>query len=282
LSPTDQNSIIGSTVKQNNSFETAHAKNDNHRNENDVRRLLTKDENEILCGMTKAEADAKKKYIAASADLKNDGKLPTLVRIKECLEEGANININSGMPLRNSVRADNLEITDFLIKHGANPDLPYDKNKTAVSLVKSFDMLKLLLEHGASMNKEAFKTLSGDFEAVKYIIENYGIDPNFDDGYALRTASRTGNVELTEYLCNLKVDLGLKRGMALKQASENRQVEIVKLLIERGVSVGFKDTYRWCEIGIDENVANIKNEREKVKQIRKLLDDHKSQFTDAT
>jgi len=275
LSPTDQNSIIGCTVNMTDHFDTAHVKNDRYIDESSVRSLLTKEENAALCGMTKEEKSQKDKYNLASKELKAD-KLPSLDRIKACIEEGANINIESGKPLRNAVKTNNLEIVEYLLQNGANPDITYEKNKTAVSLVKTFDMLKLLLKHGASMNKEAFKSLSGDFDAVKYIIEEYGVDPNFEDAYAIRAACRTGNIKLVEYLYSKGVDINSKDGMPLKFAAENTHPDLVAWLIEHGANRGYMQAVKWAKITLDDATdENIK----KTNRIIKLLNDNMSKNT---
>jgi hypothetical protein len=276
LPPTNQRSIIGATIDMRDKFTTAHIKNDNHINEADVRRDLTKEENEALRGMTKEEKAQKEKYNIASRELKGE-KLPTLERIKQCLEDGANINIDSGKPLRNAVKTNNVEIAEFLLLNGSNPDITYEKNKTAVSLVKTFDMLKLLLKHGASMNKEAFKSLSGDFDAVKYIIEEYGVDPNFEDAYAIRAACRTGNTKLVEYLHNKGVDINSKDGMPLKFAAENNHLELVTWLINNGADRGYKQAIKWAKISLEDS---SKEEANKINSIIKILTDNMSKAKD--
>ncbi len=272
LPPTNQNSIIGATVNMKNSFDTAHVKNDSYIDESAVRKRLDKEENIALSGMTKEEKEQKERYNRASKELKAE-KLPSIERIKECLAEGANINIDAGKPLRNAVKANSIEIAEFLLENGANADIPYEKNKTAVSLVKTFDMLKLLLKHGANMNKEAFKSLSGDFDAVKYIVEEYGVDPNFEDSYAIRAACRTGNLKLVEYLADKGVDINSKDGMPLKFASENGHLDLVTWLIEHGADRGYTQAIKWAEIALEDSSGE---EAAKSQKIIKLLKDNLS------
>ncbi len=268
LPPTDLKSIIGVTVNMKNTFDTAHTKNDSYIEESSVRRLLDAEENDAIRGMTKEEKDQKEKYNRASRELKAE-KLPSLDRIKECLEEGANINIDAGKPLRNAVKSNNIEIAEFLLEHGANPDIPYEKNKTAVSLVKTFDMLKLLLKYGANMNKEAFKSLSNDFEAIKYIIEEYGVDPNFEESYAIRAACRGGNLNLVKYLVEKGIDVNSKEGMPLKFASENGHLDLVRwLVLEGGADRGYKQAIKWAEIALEDLTGQ---DAERTKEIIKLL-----------
>ena len=276
LPPTDQKSIIGCTVNMKGHFDTAHVKNDNYIEEDATRKLLNKEENEAIRGMTKEEKAQKEKYNIASRELKGE-KLPPIERIKQCLEDGANINIDSGKPLRNAVKQNNLEIAEFLLNNGSNPDITYEKNKTAVSLVKTFDMLKLLLKHNASMNKEAFKSLSGDFDAVKYIIEEYGVDPDFEDSYAIRAACRTGNTKLVEYLHSRGVDINSKDGMPLKFAAENNHLELVTWLINNGADRGYKQAIKWAKISLDDSSKDMVK---KINTIIKIITDNMNKAKD--
>jgi ankyrin repeat protein len=270
LPPTDLKSIIGCTVNMKGTFDTAHTKNDSYIDEGQVRKRLDEEENAAVRAMTNEEKDQKEKYNRASRELKAE-KLPSLDRIKECLAEGANINIEAGKPLRNAVKSNNLEVAEFLLDNGANPDIPYEKNKTAVSLVKTFDMLKLLLKHGANMNKEAFKSLSGDFDAVKYIVEEYGVDPNFEDSYAIRAACRTGNLPLIKYLVEKGVDINSKEGMPLKFAAENGFLDLVQWLIENGADRGYVQAIKWAEIALEDSTGE---EAIRSQKIIKLLKDN--------
>ncbi len=275
--PTNPDSAIGATLEVNNKFSTAHRKNDNYVDEATVRRRLTKEENAVLVGMTSEEKEAKVKYVKASKELSKD-KLPTIEVIKKCLEDGAYINIEEGKPLRNAVKSNSVEIAEFLLANGANPNITFEKNKTAVSLVKTFDMLKLLLKNGANMNKEAFKSLSGDFDAVKYIIEEYGVDPNFEDGYAIRAACRLGNMELVKYLNSKGIDINSRDGMPLKFAAENLHLELVKWLIEVGANKGHKQAIKWASLGLDDSTKP--EDVKRIKEIVKILTDNLNNAVD--
>ena len=121
LSPTNNNSIIGVTVQQNNKFRASHLKNDASISESDVRRGLTKEENDLLVGMTNQEAEQKKRLVIASKEIKKPG--ITIDLLDKYLKDGADINVDSGLPLKNAIKENNYDKVKFLLDQGASVHL---------------------------------------------------------------------------------------------------------------------------------------------------------------
>jgi len=231
LDQTDNKSVIGITIGENNKVTACHLKNDdnfisgivNHMNslKLDLPKGV-KSPMEIMPGMTKPEVEAKKKKIAASKEIIKDNL--SLDKIKELLELGADPNAAKGKVLENSVRESDLEKTKYLLEKGAMPSL-----NNPIKFAKTMDMIKLLVSYHCELTSEVFKNIMGDIEGVEYVLKA-GMDPNFDRGLPVRLAVAQDNKEVLDLLIHYKADLSNRNYLILKVAAQHAQAEIFEYL----------------------------------------------------
>ena len=252
LDPTDNNSVIGMTIKPNGELKAAHAKNDS--NVLSSFKSKMKEWNipfEVFAPMTKEEVEMKKKRIEASkkiivADL-------TIELAEKCLEDGADPNAKGGLPLRNAVKADNKELVSLLLKRGALANMT-DQNSsdTAISHAKDLEMVKILVSAGASLSSNVFRNVANDSEAVKYLLQA-GMDPNFDRGFPFRMAAKNGDINsmelLLKYADNIPdekmsiaekqlIMLTERRHMSLKWAAERLHIDATIFILNKLIELG--------------------------------------------
>ncbi len=67
---------------------------------------------------------------------------------------GADVNLHDctgWTPLHYSVNAEDLRITKFLLKHGADPDILSYDGKSPVDITDNFEMIELLTAHSGNL-----------------------------------------------------------------------------------------------------------------------------------
>jgi ankyrin repeat protein len=209
---------------------------------------------ELFAPMTREEMEVKRKRIEASKKI-IDPNL-TIEVAEKSLEDGADPNSRSGLPLKNAVKANNKELVQLLLKKGAMPNIT-DQNSsdTAISNAEDLEMIKILVNAGASLNSSVFRKVSDDPEAVKYLLEA-GMDPSFDRSFPFRQAAKSGNVEsmdlLLKYADNIpdeKMSIAEKqlmmiterRNMALKWSAEHGKAESTIFILQKLFELGYKD-----------------------------------------
>ena len=252
LDPTDNNSVIGMTIKPNGDLKAAHAKNDSNVLSSFKSKMKEWDiPFEVFAPMTKEEIEIKKKRVEASkriiaADL-------TIELAEKCLEDGADSNAKGGLPLKNAVKSDNKELVSLLLKRGAMPNLTDSSSTdTAIGHAKDLEMVKILVAAGATLNSTVFRNVANDSAAVEYLLEA-GLDPNFDRGFPMRAAAKNGDVKsmelLLKYADNIPDEkmsiaekqllmLNERRYMALKWAAEWLQPESTIFILDKLFELG--------------------------------------------
>lgn len=241
LPPTDNYSIIGITVQTNDKFRASHLKNDSHIDESSVRRRLTQEENDLLKGMTRAEQDQKTRLVTASKEIKKPN--VTIALLDKYLTDGADINVDSGTPLKNAIKEGDYDKVKFLLEKGASVHLGDSSSGIIDSCLKNEAgkrIMLLLIEFGADITRGAYKNHATDVDTIKLCVDK-GIDINFDDGLPLRSAAKLGNLEIVRYIVENGGDMARKEAMALQWASEYGKVEVVKyFLIDKKLKIGLK------------------------------------------
>jgi ankyrin repeat protein len=142
-----------------------------------------------------------------------------------------------GKPLENAVKEDNYEKVEYLLEVGAIPSI-----NNPIKYAKNFDMVKLLVSNGSDITNEVFSNVCGDLEAVEFLIKN-GVDPNFEQGFPLRTVVRTNNLEVIKFLIANGARVSERRYMAVKVSLEHGSVEVLKYFLEelKSEDDGFKN-----------------------------------------
>jgi len=127
-----------------------------------------------------------------------------------------------------------LEATNFFLHRSAAIG---DALHCAVS-AGHFDIIKLLLNHGAPMPSDAIWTTAnhGHFELLKLLL-NHGADVHSDGDTALLYASGHGHLEMVKHLIAHGANVHAKNGRALLAASRNNHIDVVKLLVDHGADM---------------------------------------------
>jgi DNA-binding transcriptional regulator YhcF (GntR family) len=226
LSPADNKSVIGITIKPKYEIRACHLKND----ENFASSIKQYMKSlgipfEILEPMTKEEIEIKKKRVIANKEVVQEGiSLKSLIK---CYENGADPNAQQGKPLINAVKENDFERTKWLLEHGAMPNMG-----SAIKSAQNLDMIKLLVSYGATLTNEIFAKAANDYGAVKFLIDA-GMDVNFEQSLPLRKAVALNNLEIVKLLLDNGADVAARRFMAIKTSIDcNSSEEILKLLCQ--------------------------------------------------
>jgi len=218
IDPSSIDSVIGMTIDPSGRVTDAHKKDDERCTS--TFESIVKDWNipfEVFAPMTKEEIEIKKKRVEASKKIIVPGL--TIELAEKCLEDGADVNAQIGLPLKNAVKEDNKELVSLLLKRGAMPNISSDgaSSDTAISHAKDLEMVKILVSAGASLSSNVFTNVANNFEAVKYLLEA-GMNPNFDRGYPFRKVAQNGDIKSMELLLKYADDIpGEKLSIAQKQ-----------------------------------------------------------------
>ena len=115
--------------------------------------------------------------------------------VQQLLDRGANINKYEYLyepPLHEAIRAKNLEMIKFLLKHGANPNQNSPQNSALHLAVRRgyIDIVQLLLEHGSDLNFQDscgrtslfIATEESDYDMIKFLLDR-GVNTNIKDNY---------------------------------------------------------------------------------------------------
>ncbi|KAJ4474100.1 ankyrin repeat-containing domain protein [Lentinula edodes] len=170
------------------------------------------------------------------------------------LENGVNVNAQSGYPLQAAVLWGNKTIVKLLLNNGANVNIQggkYGNALQAAALRGDKSIFKLLLEKGADVNADCGQygnalqgaAYIGDADIVKLLLEK-GANVNLKGGQygnALQAAAFRGNQHVFELLISHGADVdaqGGEYGNALQAAALNSTENMVKDLLNYGADVG--------------------------------------------
>ena len=209
--------------------------------------------------------------------------------VEKLISTGAEINTTKRkMPLFYAIDSGNPELVQLLIKHKADVNgnlLQEDQSKTHVlgyALEKQeYDIAKLLLENGASVDK---LLISDDYAPCALaeknnleglqILAEHGIDLNIQsetdtDGMTpLTIAAQSGYIRMVNFLIEQKTDLNAtsQSGMTpLMYAAQNGHQLIVKDLLANGADVNI-------ETEAHENALQFAKESKSDKVVQALIE----------
>jgi hypothetical protein len=268
LEPTNAKSVIGLTVKPNGELKAAHDKLDANVFSNFKSIIkewgLSMDD---FPPMSKEEQDVKKRRIEASKKIVE----PT-ISVEDAfksLEDGADPNAKGGLPLKNAVKADNIELVNLLLQKGAMPNIvDSSSSETAVSFAKNLEMVKLLVSKGATLNTSVFRNVATNPETTEYLLKA-GLDPNFDRGFPFRSAAKKGDIQsmelLLKYADNMPGDklsiqekqlmmITERRFMALKWAVGHGNIDSIVFILEKLKELEFSELKDNSEVFIKEMI----------------------------
>lgn len=159
-------------------------------------------------------------------DLLYHAKFGNLIGVKECIENGADINARGsyGTPLMVASYYGHLEVVKYLVSKKADINLEYDIKGSALRRA----------------------TIGGHLEIVKHLVEN-GADMDFNHsnvGTVLNAASESGHIEIVEYL----VAKGASLDAPLIRAAGVRDIELVRYLVERNANIDYQDSSKYTAL----------------------------------
>lgn len=148
-------------------------------------------------------------------------------KVKELIEQGAN-NLNEaliyGYPCGKEPDAyetlediceEEIEIVNYLVKKGANPNLVLD---LALTTKGHHNLAIMLIEAGR--NSETLNIVSkyGKLPDVKYVIEKLGIDNTLDEAYKYSLMNK--NKDVSKYLIQKGANSGKTEEKAMEKLNE--------------------------------------------------------------
>lgn len=154
--------------------------------------------------------------------------------VKDLIERGADVNArDSGgsTPLIHASRSANLEFIKYLIENGADVNardkMGYTPLGNACDLARingHWELVKLLIQHGATAEDWSSVIGSGNLEIVKLLVEHGAKTRDFD-------------------IPQSSVALGMGVKTPLMVAAESGKLDIARYLIEQGSDVNARDSY---------------------------------------
>lgn len=249
LPPSDNDSVIGITIGEGGKITACHRKDDGNFM-NQIHSFMSRRgiDMSVLAPMGPEEIEFKKKRMAANREIIRPG--INIDQVKQCLDDGADVNAQNGAALLNAVKEDNYEKTEFLLEMGAAPNLC-----KAINSAKNLKMIKLLVDYKSDMNAQVFTNIMEDYEAVEYVLAA-GVDPNFDKSTPLRKATELGDLRLVELIMKYNADVAARKFLILKVGIENGRIDILKLFFDKLVQMrdpsmkdeSVKSTWvKWCK-----------------------------------
>lgn len=186
-----------------------------------------------------------------------------LSTVEKLIQKGANINARASKeggkftPLHGAASAGRRDLVEFLLKHGANPNLKDGRNLTPPeiakqqghqSTVRAFNRLSGLKPQALPMISEIDLQLleaarTGDNEHIPQLLSK-GANPNVfgEDGYnALMLAAKYASPENVKALvdagANMETEFYLHGATALGFAIEGKRYDVVTALLNLGANV---------------------------------------------
>jgi len=132
---------------------------------------------------------------------------------------------------------DNYDVIKLLLEHGANVRANDNYVIQMASKNNNYNVAKLLIEKGAEVNANNNYTLkiasdNNNQDITKLLIEN-GADIHAVNEYSLKCAVRNGNIEILKLLMNKGANIYSVRNYDIKIALCRGYYDIIKLLMER-------------------------------------------------
>ena len=178
-----------------------------------------------------------------------------LAGVKECIENGVDINFNHGINgtvLMVASRNGHLEVVKYLVDSGANIDFSSSTLGSALNAAsegKHTKIVEYLASKNASFNYPLIRaSYVGDIYLVKYLVDKDPSIINFQDSgkdTALIHASLGGYLEIVKYLVGIKdVDVNVQnnyKSTALMWGAFGGYLEIVECLVGENANIDLTD-----------------------------------------
>lgn len=153
--------------------------------------------------------------------------------------------------LKRAVVTEDENLLNYLLKRRIDPDIKDSSGRTPLFYAinkNNFAFAKKILEFGANIKLASTKdnniliyaSRTGNLEMLKYLIENYDLDPNevgSNGKTVLMSGARSGNVEIVKYLVEDKgmdIDAKDEKGLTpIISALDSEDLETFKYLLEK-------------------------------------------------
>lgn len=153
---------------------------------------------------------------------------------QEAISDGGDVNTEKGKPLTNAVEADNIDLIKYLISQGATTTVATD----AITKVRSFDALTILVQSGAIINDASLNNLINDTKAIDLLLQN-GLDPNQNNGQPILKALEKGAKETVKIMIKYGGEfLPWRRGRAIGLAAQSGDMELLEIVFNHIISKG--------------------------------------------
>jgi len=226
LEPSDPKSIIGITIDEKGGIKACHVKN-NDLFKNEIESYCKRKgiPLEVFAPMSPKEVEEKKRRIAANKEIAKPR--ISIDDVKRYFEIGADPNASNGAPLSNAIKEEDIERAKYLISIGANPNI-----NQSIRFAKDLEMIKVLVDGGSELTSDVFQGIMNDKDAIEYVLKA-GIDPNFDNGYPIRRASKDNNLDTMVLLVKYGAKISERGYMVMRTASEHGRTDILSFFIKR-------------------------------------------------
>ncbi|AVL94325.1 putative ankyrin repeat protein [Megavirus vitis] len=193
-----------------------------------------------------------------SEQLKNAVLNGDLDKVKELVENGADITTDKNFAIKNAASNGFLNMVMYLVKNGANIHADNDYAVRHALANEHLDVAKYLVSVGANIhavNNYALRWASyrGLSKIVQYIVENGAIYYAVYNCYyyifdnPIYNAEKNGHTEIVEYL---KQHVSVKKYITdyqdyelMKSACRSDNINQLKLLVEKGIDIHYEDDY---------------------------------------
>ncbi|BCS82549.1 putative ankyrin repeat protein [Cotonvirus japonicus] len=180
-----------------------------------------------------------------------------LDKVKYLVENGADINFDRGLAIKNASSNGFLSIVQYLVKNGANIHADNDCAVRHALTNEHLDLAKYLVSVGANIHavdNYALRWASrrGHFKIVQYIVENgaiYYVANNslcsFDN--PIYNANQKCHTKIVKYLNKnvsvKKYKTNYQDYNLMKLACRRDDINQLKLLVEKGIDIHYEDDY---------------------------------------
>jgi len=135
--------------------------------------------------------------------------------VTKALEDGADVNCYSGLPLDEAIRPGNSNVVRVLLQHGAKADMWDSRPLEKAVSIGDVRIAKMLIEHGAQISQVrkilVIPSYRGHVGMVKFLLDA-GVDPNMEKGLPLKHAKKQGYDEIVNLLLAAGADPKLLEG----------------------------------------------------------------------
>ncbi|KAI9359913.1 ankyrin repeat-containing domain protein [Zopfochytrium polystomum] len=161
-------------------------------------------------------------------------------RGSQAFRGGADVNADEGAALQAAAGAGSVEAVRRLLECGADAGAEGCGAVAAAAMAGSVELMELLRERGADVSAIndlaiALAAKAGRLEAVRWLVEECGVDPGAKrGGEAVANASEGGHMDVVAYLVERGADARAGRDAALVAAAGGGHLAVVEFLLERG------------------------------------------------